>query len=228
MLVFSHIPRTGGTSLRKFIAERAASHRFMDALSDFAFASDAELMGYEFVATHCGYGVFRRLASARRLIVLRDPVERVISHYHFLRQQDADVSYASPYAKTMSLADFVSQTNPAVSIGFQDTQLWHLIEDKGHAFRQRHAALGDDEKLSLASDNLATFEFVGFNDKLEHVFQRLVDAFGWRDGERPRLATSLRPTMQEVDRDVLALIRSKVSLDEVIYQEARRRYDLGD
>jgi hypothetical protein len=227
MLVFSHIPRTGGTSLRKFIAERVETHCFMDALSDFAFASDAELMDYEFVATHCGHGAFRRLSSARRLIVLRDPVERVVSHYHFLREQDADVSYASHYAKTMSLADFVSQTNPAVSIGFQDTQLWHLIEDKGHAFRQRHAALDDDEKLSVALDNLATYEFVGFHHELESVFKRLVHAFGWRDGERPRLASSRRPAIQEMDRDVLELIRSKVGLDELLYQEARRRHNLS-
>ena len=66
MIVFSHIQRTGGTSLRRFIADRVGRHCFMDALSDFAFTSDLELMGHDFLATHCGYGIFRRLPTARR------------------------------------------------------------------------------------------------------------------------------------------------------------------
>lgn len=220
MLVFTHIPRTGGTSLRQYIAQRVSSHRFMDALSDFAFATDAELRGVEFVATHCGHGVLKRLPEARRLVILRDPVERVISHYHYLREQDANVSYASHYAKTMTLADFVAQTNPAVSTGVENAQVWHLVEDKGLPFRQRYAGLTEEARLSLALENLATYDFIGFYDQLEKTFSQLAEVLGWIDGERPRLAASRRPPVSAIDAETLGLIRERVGLDERLYRNA--------
>ena len=68
MLVFTHIPRTGGTSLRNVISNQIANCRFIDSFSEFSFLSDKELNSYDFIATHCGYGIFN---SDRVFIIYR-------------------------------------------------------------------------------------------------------------------------------------------------------------
>jgi hypothetical protein len=64
MIAFSHIPRTGGTSLRQFIRDslpEGSRHAFVDSFAHFAFMTDGDLASLDFLATHCGYGIFRRL-----------------------------------------------------------------------------------------------------------------------------------------------------------------------
>lgn len=224
MMVFSHIPRTGGTSLRAFISARVERSRHMDALSDFAFLTDSELRGYDFIATHCGYGVFKRLPGAARLIVLREPVERVVSHYYYLRAVVEEISYGSHYAKSLSLAEFVALLNPAVRIGVENVQTWHLIEDKNIGFRKRYGDLGDVDKVDLAFANLLTFDLVGFHHALDALVADVEKMFPANALAMPRLAASNRPPLDELDSPTLEMIRSRVKLDLMLYQRASQYF----
>lgn len=227
MIVFTHVPRTGGTSIRAFISERVARHAFMDALSDFAFVNDAELAGYDFVATHCGFGVFRRFPTARRLIVLRDPVERIVSYYYYLRGLEANISYASHYAKSLPLAEFASLSNPAVRVGVENAQVWHLVEDKNIGFRNRYKQFSDGEAVDAAFANLLTYDTIGFYESLRELFERLAVEFPGPAASHPHLAASVRPALADIDAATLDVVRSQVASDELLYRRAREHFHVG-
>jgi hypothetical protein len=199
----------------------------MDALSDFAFVNDAELAGYDFVATHCGFGIFRRFPSARRLIVLRDPLERIVSYYYHLRGIEENTSYASHYAKSLSLADFASMSNPAVRVGVANAQVWHLIEDKNIGFRNRHKQMNGDQAVDAAFANLLTYDVVGFYDSLGEVFDTLSIQLPGHETPRPHLAASARPALTDIDAPTLEVVRSQIALDELLYHRAREHFRAG-
>jgi len=224
MIVFTHIPRTGGTSIRSFIADRVRRSRFADALTDFAFLSDAELNGYDFVASHCGFGFFGRISRDNfKMIVLRDPVERIVSQYYHLRNLDENVSYASHYAKTLTLDEFVLEPNPAVSVFVENTQTWHLIEDKNLAFRNRHSGLTDNEKLELAFEHLSGYDLIGFTNQIGAVYERLCEVNGWENKNIPHLRKSTKPPLSELGAGTIENIRSRVALDVALYRLAVER-----
>ncbi|TAN51416.1 MAG: hypothetical protein EPN21_06675, partial [Methylococcaceae bacterium] len=180
ILVFTHIPRTGGTTIRNVISNKMNKNLFVDSFSEFSFLNDKELNGYDFIATHCGYGVINRInRDNKKIILLRDPVERIVSQYFYLRELENNVSYSSPYAKKLSLQEFICLDNPSVQISMNNTQVWHLIEDKNIFFRKKYMNYSDSNLLDKALSHLSTYDFIGFTHNLPSVLNKVSLSYGW-------------------------------------------------
>jgi len=222
MIAFSHIPRTGGTSLRQFIRDslpEGSRHAFVDSFAHFAFMTDGDLVSLDFLATHCGYGIFRRLpSSVTKVIVLREPIQRVVSLYHDLRHHPKNVSYASAFAHEMTLHEFVASDNPAVSVFVQNTQTWHLVIDKNASFRRELEGLSDEAIVARAAANLETFDVIGTTERLDDTFIRLRQRFGWSpEVAFPRTNHGPPERQDPIPSQTLALIQARVALDSEIY-----------
>lgn len=228
MLVFTHIPRTGGTSARNVIFNQIKNYRLIDSFSEFSFLSDKELNSYDFIATHCGYGIINRInRSHKKIILLRDPFERIVSHYFYLRKLENDVSYSSHYAKKLSLNEFICLDNSAVQISINNTQVWHLIEDKNIFFRNKYINYSDTDLLDIALSHLSTYDFVGFTHGLNSVLSKLFQVYEWDATQinLPQIGKSDRPNIEDLESDTIELILSKVSLDMLLYNKALELYD---
>lgn len=223
MLVFTHIPRTGGTSLRNVISNQIANCRFIDSFSEFSFLSDKELNSYDFIATHCGYGIFNRInRDHRKIILLRDPIERIISQYFYLRQLENDVSYSSHYAKNLTIQEFVCLENPAVQISISNSQMWHLIEDKNIFFRNKYLSRSDSELLDMALLHLSKYDFIGFTHNLYSILNKLSETYGlgMLPMNIPHIGESRRSNIDKLESDTINTILSKVSMDVMLYNKA--------
>jgi hypothetical protein len=228
MIVFSHVPRTGGTSVRRFVIDRLpadASHSQIDSFAQLASMKDDELGALDFLATHCGFAVLRRLPRPLvRVVVLREPVSRVISMYDHLRAAPTDVSYASAFAKSMTLQEFVQCNNPAVSDFVRNTQTWQVFADKSSFFRKRNSRLSEAEILAQAIENLHSFEIVGVTPELDRTFGDLADVLGTdATPPFPRLNQSLcvEPA-RTIAQPVLDIIAERVQLDARLYEVAEK------
>lgn len=229
MLVFTHIPRTGGTTLRAILSKYLEKPLYIDSLSDFAFMNDENLNSHTFIATHCGYGIFSRIiVPPKKLVILRDPVERIVSQYYYLRGLEENVSYSSYYAKTLSLEQFVKNENPAVWVGIRNTQTWHLIEDKNIHFRNKYKGMSDEKLLEIATDHLARYDFVGFTDRLPSVLDQIAIEYGWKrvSENLPLMRSSERPNTTDICESIRASVRDKVRLDLLLYRRAEQLYKI--
>jgi hypothetical protein len=93
MLAFVHIPRTGGGTVKAAIMEGYSRPK---SPGNFQVDPESTRLGVErigadpvrwkAVADHIPLGLYRRYlpADTRYITFLRDPIDRVLSHYHFL------------------------------------------------------------------------------------------------------------------------------------------------
>jgi hypothetical protein len=204
-----------GTSVRLPVAQNVSLRSLV--------GNQEELNGYDFIATHCGYGIINRIKKDhKKVILLRDPVERILSQYFYLRKLENDVSYSSHYAKKLSLKEFVCLENPAVQISISNTQMWHLIEDKNIFFRNKHLRKHEPELLDMAVSHLLTYDFVGFTGSLNSVLSEIFNIYRWGPlpTDLPHLGDSGRPSINEMESDTANAILSKVYLDSLLYNKA--------
>lgn len=97
VIIFNHVPKAGGTSLIHFFSEifgpeRVFRHEARDGKTDkispsIESLSKEQLDSYSFFAGHFGYGYHKLFdRSVKYIGIIRDPMDRAVSHYRYLRK----------------------------------------------------------------------------------------------------------------------------------------------
>ena len=113
MLYLIHIPKTAGTSLRRFLSEHVFPGRLYPVYEDIGYWNAAQtrasLRGDEVLFGHFCYGFHRLMhdPSPSYITFLRDPVERTISLYRHFRDRPGSEPHALIQAGNLSLREFV-------------------------------------------------------------------------------------------------------------------------
>lgn len=85
MLAFVHIPKTAGTTLHKILTHqypRVFIHHDSDGPADAALAARILAAAPQVIMGHFSVGIHERIPGIRYITCLRDPVARLVSHYH--------------------------------------------------------------------------------------------------------------------------------------------------
>ena len=110
-----HIPKTAGSTLDRIIEreyDRAAVWRLYGDLDEGLAAlrslGDLDQRAIRAVVGHFGMGLADELPGASAyLTILRDPLERIISHYHYVKARPEDRGHA-PLEGVRSLEEYVT------------------------------------------------------------------------------------------------------------------------
>jgi hypothetical protein len=220
-VLFLHLPKAGGTTLGELVYNecRAGGPNAEEALlSDgvlflpYGFFQEAEVPQYarellrrddlRAVIGHFSYGVHRHIGRPWTYItLLRHPVERVLSLYHFLRLEG-----------TTSLAEFVASFREA---GDDQTRRIAGTED-GTAM------------LDLAKEHLRRdFAVAGVVERFDDTLALLRKRLGWNRGtlSYPRNVNAARPAAESLPAHVVDAILARNELDLALWQFVSRRMD---
>ena len=254
-LYFLHIMKTGGTALTTALASTNNAHASISVtdlfLDEFVVRDRVQWRDVGFVTGHLPWEARALLpADTRTLTVLRDPVDRTLSHYWQL-SVNSDVLAESP---GFSLEEFVDSPRwNTLCINYQARQLAHRVDlaNAGTTFSpaERFASLGppfpaehqyplqslfDCSPLTLtgpeleraALESLAAIEFVGVTEHLDDLYRDVVRAV-WGDSELPRLGRENpshdRPRRATLSVPLLARIEEMTAVDRLLYDTARAR-----
>jgi len=186
-ILFLHIPKTGGTSLVQIMEwQYGAYSKSPDA--DFLDLSEWQRFNGKFdkqaAAGHIPYGTHEIFRDYRYVTILRHPVDRIISLYHYINQLAGgaiDFWKKLGVTQKMPLLDFVNLPIANLRNGmcrqlvgkpfyFEPTDGWGMTP---HYYRQ-------------AKGNLKPMQ-IGITEKFSQTVHKFKNEFGWKVVDIPHL-----------------------------------------
>ncbi len=214
-LVFLHMPKTGGRSVtqlldRTFGEDLCPHKRWQDII-----AHRHELTRYRALRGHIFAAVLNLIGQrAIGAAFFRDPIDRVISEYRFIRRNPDHGRHA--IVSRQSLLEFVSSAN---NLRVYSRFLGFAPED-GDYSRMRQT-VPDDELLAICKHRIDTLGFIGMTETFEKDFRSLERWLG-ADGAEPVPHANVDPGHRpEPSADVVARIREVGWMDVEIYDYAK-------
>jgi hypothetical protein len=224
-LCFLHVGKTAGTSVQHALFEAMGNAAiFHESLENFDTVSAAELAINDLVIGHFMYQHVAKLRPDRFLVTfLRDPVQRVISNYHFLKSGSPVSAYserAIEAAKVLTLKEFLSCDDPGVRMISENFQAKALAYD----IRPEHQSAIRDLRAE-AERNLASFDFVGVVEYFDQSMFALSDAVGVELAIRKVNITAARALAPVAAPDEVELIRRLNPIDLALHAKAKARFE---
>ena len=168
MIIFSHIQKTAGTSLRLDIESGCAGKYFSDYLSDFVlsykdnFKKDRtifkenvknnakDLINYDIIYGHfCSdkYNCLKDLTTINLITFMRDPIERVISHYYYWKNRVEINDFSDKHCEAYYQLGLLRE-NKLSLVEFADTE-----------------GIKNIYKLYFSSNLISDFAFIGIAER---------------------------------------------------------------
>lgn len=236
MLCFVHIPKTAGASLYGHLHRHYGEGNilFVPGISPSQISYQiAEAVAgtkpgtYGAVAGHAPYGLHQIYDALDYVTVLRDPIDRIVSHYEYSKTVNADglgaVGKLAIKRENLTLTRFAEhpvmsnvQTRYLMTRPFTD-KTWHysLPED---GLTEAH--------LEDAINNLCTFRVVGLYERLPETIELLSKTCGVTPNPLRRSnVTKERPKVADLPANVLEELRWSQRFDCALYEAARILFD---
>ena len=234
-LLFLHVPKTAGMSMRAYLTNQYhPADVFAPTNWTEAFRTGRDLADFKLYSGHYRANFARRVPpDTRTLVVLRDPVQRLLSSLQHLRR-DPDFHPDHVLAKGKTLAEMINtpeimanQTNAqvgwmsaVVTPGKVEAYLAdHPDGDAVDVERQVDPAV----QLARAKRNLAKVDFIGFTEDLRPLLAQLADEMDFHPVVSfPRLNENLAATTWDdrLGAAEIVKIRDCVALDQQFYDYA--------
>lgn len=228
-LVFQHIPKTAGVSVRSLISCNFHHDEILHVpdsrWTDAQFAADS-LDRYGFIHGHLHFAFVEPLLERSAVITfLRDPVERVLSLYFFLQKQDPNahpdstVRYVIEQARELSPEQFALHAHPTIRDMVCNYQLRVLLSGS-----QQERPM--EVWVETALRNLERYRFVGIadSDLISASVLAMSREFGWVAGaDVPQVNHAFRnrsPRELSVAKEAIA---SRNGLEIALHGRVRQR-----
>jgi Sulfotransferase family len=238
-LLFLHIPKAGGTTLHSVIERQFAPEVIFSingmtparSIKEFIALPAQQREKIRLLKGHMPFGLHKYLSvPAVYLTMLRDPVDRVVSHYYFVRRSPGVRHHEEVARERMSLEDFVRE-RASINANDDQTRLISGVE-KVNAKLWRGGTGANEEPgttdiLEIAKKNLQDhFTVVGLSERFDESLLLFRKRLGWRNIYYVKQnVTKGRPAKELLPPATVRLIEQHNELDMALYEYARQRFE---
>jgi hypothetical protein len=233
-LIFLHIGKTAGLSLRMILRRQFPPSKVMDlrnpvtdrtrlrregAISYFAALPESERARLRLIMGHTTFGLHEHVPRPSTYVtLLRDPVSLNVSLYHYIRRTSNHVLHD----RMNDLPTLESFLRSGISLETDNSMTRAIAGDTSAAFGGCTA-----EMLAAAKEHIETrFSLVGFTERFDESLLLLGRAFGWSSLHYVPVNVAGRQRVRgSVPASTIDLIRRQNRLDVELYRWATERFD---
>jgi len=223
LIIFLHLPKTAGTTLARIIDRQYDSIAILSLYGsmlgeELATIPQNQMDRLRIVTGHLYFGAHAFSSRPGTYVtMLREPIDRVISHYYFVRHEPSNYLY--DLARKMSLKEFVE------SCGKQEpnNDQTRLLAGRGHTVR---FGICSDEMLDIAKRNLTEhFAVVGISEEFDRSLILMKRILGWRNPFYSKQNVGQhRPRKEDIPLETLRVIETHNTLDIELYRYAKELF----
>jgi hypothetical protein len=220
-LIFLHIPKAAGTTLHAVIDaeyDRQSVYTldgWPETEARFRNLPEPERARLRVLKGHMEFGLHTLLPGPSTYVtILRQPLDRLVSHYYYVRGNPAHHLHAKVRAEDLSLVDYVLRGS---TIELDNGQTRLLSASEGLPFGRCTR-----KQLELAKRNLRDyFSVVGLTERFDETLLLLRARFGWRRSAcSPQNVTKDRPPLDAIPRSDREQIARLNCYDQELYDYA--------
>jgi cephalosporin hydroxylase len=230
LLYFLHLAKSAGTTfysilktqfqpeeIAPFTDEEIAAHRLHNP------SAILDVNPYRLMRSHFDYNIHTILSKKPVYVTfLRNPVERVISLYYFVRRQPDHFMHTN--AINTSLEDFLEYPG-----GYYQGRNFQTRQIAGFTDTRYEGAnpLSNPELLNIAKRHLAEFPFFGLAERFEDSLKLLSYTFGWLPVIQYE-SLNVSPDKdrhQAIPQSTIEKIKEANRLDILLYEYAQRLFE---
>jgi hypothetical protein len=212
VLLSIHVPKTGGTTLREILLERFGKNLYLDYGYDTNIKNPST--DIRAIHTHNPYRVYDQLRNPYILTILREPLERAISHYYYWLN--------------------IPHTDDPEPHG--DIYIKHFRDNRSDL--ETFLLSGDDWLVNIYTEHFLyplkepdDFWFVGFLETFNEDIVDLQKLLGLKPKTMPVLNKSKKPqkTISDVVKQEFYRLnqRDKDFYDMMLSERSRRKQSIG-
>ncbi|MGB7521950.1 MAG: sulfotransferase family 2 domain-containing protein, partial [Spirulinaceae cyanobacterium] len=178
-LLFLHIPKAGGSTLTTILDKQYQKQEVykIRELKDLDILNNADKKSknqFKVITGHFPFGLHEDLLQKCSYItMLREPTERLISLYYYIRSSVEHRLHQQIVSKQMTLEEFVSSGILETTDNCQTRLISGQMEVEFGCASQ--------EMLAMAKDNLQKMAVVGILENLDETLVLIKKNLGWQD-----------------------------------------------
>lgn len=230
LIVFTHIPKTAGTSLAEFFRQNIPQSSLVElynAVSEIsppAVPANFEEIAHtlEAILGHVPHAFAPHKALDRDkclVTVLRDPVDRVLSHYFYTKIKDETNQLSMLInEKDISLREFVSAP---YTLAVDNLLVRYLCDEDPRSIDWGECT---EQMLDQAKHNLAyQYDIIGLTESYDAFVEEMRWVFGFDQPiDSYANVNKKRPKVDEIDRETLDAIAGLNRFDIELFEFARQ------
>jgi hypothetical protein len=223
MIAFVHISKTAGTTLHKIISHqshRVLIHHDSNGPLDAALADRIQSVNPDAIMGHLSVGLHLMVPKLRYVTCLREPVSRVVSHYHHSLNDPSHYLHQKIVSGNLDLQSYVTAgLSGELSNGM--TRMLAGVEDFDHAVVDRRT-------LDIAKTNIETlFDGVILSEWFDPGILMLAAKLQWRAPYYIRRKIgSYGTASRKPDEATRKAIEKYNQIDIELYDWAKQRFKI--
>jgi hypothetical protein len=222
-LIFLHIPKTGGVTLNKIIRRQyphkaifsIATSSSAPTVEDFIGLSESRRDKIRFLTGHMLFGqhIYLRQPSIY-ITLLRDPADRIISHYYYVLRNPLHYLYEQVIKNRMTLDDYVASGISSELINGQTKTL------------AGNEQMPPADALECAKKNLRDHCVFGLTDRFDESLMMIKKRLGWNNVYYAKEnATRDRPAKTAIPQNTISRIMQLNAADVQLYKFASQLFE---